>query len=335
MSIPPLNHKLLLFKWIAELSLPRKLPLFSFTAPFPPFALNKRSHPQVDTFTALDHLLTLLNLDFTFPLNTRVTPLSVHPEIRLIALLIIIVKLFYPFDSRPRYPTTVTEPAAAVINWDVWNVTRSRYNGHPKAKGAKSHERYLDTTDEDVMRMSERDLDGFMDWFGRTYVGEHEEVGRDADFRRAVNGMFPADVGVGGDQEEAEGSMDEETRDRVGRLAEVLGALDVRRPVRDCEQDESEGGKAKVLRPGAQYKQWRSEADVPERALPFVKAAADLVNLSVGALVTAVFQLERRLQVWDTEERKKDKGKQKRAIRADSETSEANYIASGSAMEVD
>lgn len=76
---------------------------------------------------------------------------------------------------------------------------------------------------------------------------------------------------------------------------------------------------------------------MPEKTMPFVRAAADLVNLSVSLLVTAVFQIERRLQVWDTEQRKKDKGKQKMSLAGAESSAEPEPLDldSATAMDID
>jgi len=60
-----------------------------------------------------------------------------------------------------------------------------------------------------------------------------------------------------------------------------------------------------VKRPGNSYKRYRSVGELEGYAREFYEEAADLVALPVGSLVKCVFFLERRLEKWESSERKK------------------------------
>ena len=51
-----------------------------------------------------------------------------------------------------------------------------------------------------------------------------------------------------------------------------------------------------VLRPGDQYKRYRTEAELPEKVRIFYQAAAELTGFSIATLVKAVFHVEVKLK---------------------------------------
>lgn len=298
MIIPPINHKLLLFRFISALALPRKLSSRMYET-----LLISRA---VDVFPAVERLVNLLNLDLLFKTGRRHTRLSEHPELRLMGLLVIATKMLYPADIAVRHPRDHGEPAALVVDWAVWNKRQSVIAVQADEPKSDNHDLYLDLTEHDALTMSEKDMDGYLDWFGRTWADKEEPHGNDADYRNELFRMFPVEASkeaVAAEESDQESTA--EVKHRLETLRLNQSSLIIRHPEDDPEEMAEEG--EQILRPGQLYNQYRSEEDVPEKAKPFVVTAADLVGLPLKSLLVVVFQLERKLQVWSLEERKKRK----------------------------
>lgn len=248
----------------------------------------------------------MLDLKFTFPaFSRRPIRLSHHPEVKLVCVLTMIVKLFYPFDAEERYTMTPTEPAALVVDWDAWNSARIRWIARSGRYGRqRTNERYLDVTEDDVLDMTEPEIDNYLNWFGKHWIEEETQAqSTEADFRRALYRMFPVqadgqDTVTGHDEE-----MDEAMRERLERLHVSQSSLILREVIPAQEGEDSRT--QDPLRPGSLYKHYRTEDDVPERARPFLTAAAELVGLEMDSFLIALFQVERKWQRWSDEERKR------------------------------
>lgn len=195
----------------------------------------------------------------------------------------------------------------------------------------------LEVTEADVLDMSGKELDAYLEWYGRTWIEDEDESGvsasqargGDVDFRNALFNMFPiARAEDGATQHDDPGRGDEHDNEdslRVQRIKAVMASLApvaVRRSPSPSDDSEGDGDvkfkdsknkhSGKVLRPGSLYKQYRNWAEVPEVARPFFEAAASLVCLDVRDLVRVVFQMEMRVRKWvRAENRAMDKGKGK------------------------
>lgn len=221
-------------------------------------------------------------------------------------LLIIVTKMYHPFDEQIRTPRTATEPAALVIDWDKWNEARTNHDERPRSRRRKSHDMYMDVTEEDVMSMTNVDLDGYMDWFGRTWIDTEKQTakGKDADFRDAILNMFPVEQKKSHEDEENDQDLDEDVQERLERLRTVQSSMISRVSVADLDVPDDEADTP--LQPGDHYKQYRSEKDVPVKGKPFLVAAAQLVGLTAADMVIALFQIERLLQKWAEKSRREE-----------------------------
>ena len=47
-----------------------------------------------------------------------------YPELQLLALIVVTVKLLFPFDGLKRFPLKKHEPVIATVDWETWAWTR-------------------------------------------------------------------------------------------------------------------------------------------------------------------------------------------------------------------
>ena len=84
------------------------------------------------------------------------------------------------------------------------------------------------------------------------------------------------------------------------RLKKVQSSLRPARVKADVASTEN-----KVNRPGNSYKRYRNAGELEGYAREFYEEAAGLAGLPLSSLVKCVFILERRLEIWESGERKK------------------------------
>ncbi|KAK4506028.1 hypothetical protein PRZ48_003993 [Zasmidium cellare] len=273
MLAPPLNHPLILYRWIKELSLP------------------------LEIYVAAQRLGRLMQIDFTYSLDAQAwTNMSLRfPEIRLMALVVITTKLLFPFDDQKRYPKSARDPAALAMDWKLWTQLHSHGNNAEDANGEKGDP----LTFEDAFKMTETEsldlagdrLDQYLDWYERNMaseqVRERGRAGREADFRRALFRMFPA-KGEFSDTREARAEINESGSTSGEKLLQIQSALRPKRIVADDGTDE-------IPRAGSFYPQHRAVEGLDHTTRIFYAKAAELAGFSLRGMVRAVFSMERRL----------------------------------------
>jgi len=294
MAIPPLNHHLLLFRFVADLSIP------------------------LEVFPAVTRLAHLIGCNFTF-LSTRekYTLVSCHPELQLLSLLVVAIKLLYPFDSVTRHPKSSSEPAALTVDWEVWIKVRERLDLAHKINKDTKEKTPVEIAEQDVFSMDGQQIDKYLDWFGATWLDEDfEDQDREADFRKAIYGLFPTGQ-EGGHRDDTVEAEAEETC-VMYRKWKVIRKVQHALLAQETRSDKRQGN----VRPGDQYTQYRNEEELPNIARPFLEAAARLGSVPLSVLLVAVNQMESRLQRWV-----KSQGKSKR--RESSEESSGSELAYG------
>ncbi|KAH6629520.1 hypothetical protein C7974DRAFT_359346 [Boeremia exigua] len=266
----PLNHRLLLFRYIKELALP--LEAYDCT-----IRLSK----------LLGHKFVLLQ-DGKRRLGVR------HlPEVQLAGCLIVCVKLLYPFDSSQRHPRLPSEPTAAVVNWPYW---QEQIQSAKSEQGSENQrytiEELTNLEEQDVFDMAPNRLDQYLDFYADAFLDDAEiKRTRDTDdFRNAIYGMFPIDR-----QTTVAPDEDLETRpkkDDMATVRAVHGSMQARSEIAD--DDFSLG----VLRPGQSYRLYKKENELPEPAKVFYTEVAKLAGLSMDMLMMAVFYTDARIEKW-------------------------------------
>jgi RNA polymerase I-specific transcription initiation factor RRN7 len=292
MTIPAINSPHLLFQYIRQLALP------------------------LEIYPAVKKMSNILNFNFTFTLSSdsRVRRNATsHPEAQLMALVVFATKLGYPFTSgvAKSHPRSLNEPTALRYDWERWvelckqdSSLAERGSELPLQKGQESS-----ITDADIFKMSNEQLDQYMDWYQQTYTRSHEA---EDDINKELLDMFPVKPLPAEDPELDPEREGEETQ--LNRLKELQVAMKLVRPVSDEDmrqlQLDSETP-AEVKRPGSLYLQYRSmeELSLPESriAKAFYEAAAEAACMSVERLVKAVWQTEAKMDAWKSEKKRAER----------------------------
>ena len=148
---PPLNAPLILCRYIRRLALPGMLYSAMITL--------STNQCIVEIYPATKNLQSLLNYTYTYPQGRKAgrgTVLDL-PDVQMASLLVIATKLFFPFENQiKRYPFSSREPAAQVMNWDVWAHVQRSLVGYADQ---------ITVMEKDVFRMSWDQVDEYLDWY--------------------------------------------------------------------------------------------------------------------------------------------------------------------------
>ena len=302
-EFPPLNFHVLLFIYIRRLVLP------------------------LDVYPITKKLASLVNYDFTYSATTRGRKQVISfPEAQLISLLIVSVKLSYPFDKdKKQYPRDMTEPAAQRLDWMLWlsdfhqsqgtssDLPKSALDNLQNGITPMSRRREIDITDQDVFGMNESQLDEYMDWYQRTWVKPHVE--NEQTPSKEILDMFPLIEMPSEAMLSARNETEEAKEEKVisMRLKAIHSNLKVRSAISDSQVEDSN---TEVLRPAETYQLCRwtagdtgsdsSTSRVSEIEKTFFEAAAEVSGMSLRNLILAVKQTERRIARWLDDKRRDD-----------------------------
>lgn len=272
-NLPPLNAPLLLYKYIRELALPSNL------------------------FQTVQHMAALLAIDFKFQESGRYVWASSSPETSLVSLLVIAVKLYHPFDNLRRSVLSLNDSAALQIDWSKWTEAFCNHRlrihaGSHLVRGTEMH-----VTEEDAMRMSNEQLDDYLDWYERTWIDEdrarHKQRPLDEDFRKwfptgRQDGSLPACHDFGEHSRKEQQSIQQLS-------ADVMQTMMLRDVI-------PEGGKQATgedaTRIGSHYRRYRSSDDLAADALAFHEAVANAAGMKLETLLRAVLQVEQKFLNW-------------------------------------
>ncbi|PQE33260.1 hypothetical protein CJF32_00003798 [Rutstroemia sp. NJR-2017a WRK4] len=259
MVFPPLNHRLLLYKFTRDLGLP------------------------VDIYVGVKCLAELLGYDFSYPIhNRRLYGTTGYPEFQLMSLVVIATKLSQPFDDVVRLPENDLDPSATKIDWIKWRNIMTEHTDEKLRRGDE-----LCVTDSDVLNMTGKQMDEWMNWYHRTWIDD-----RDQKMPEQILELFPLETQPEGDSYESATSPSERTR-------QIHQTMTVQKPHRRSEDDNTED----VVRPGEMYRRYRRVGDLPDSARTFYEVAAGQIGISVERLVQGVFLTEIQLEKWMLAER--------------------------------
>jgi RNA polymerase I-specific transcription initiation factor RRN7 len=187
MVLPAINHPLLLHRWMQDLALP------------------------IEVYAATQRLARLLGVDFTLHVEGKTSSKRVlrYPEVRLMALLVVSTKLFFPIDDVDRHPLSASDLSVLQMDWPAWVASHSSRknilqdesdsNGNDDNKTETARSMTFPEgsrmSESDCLAMGDAELDCYLDWYeanlANESVREHGRAGRDADFRRTLMRMFP------------------------------------------------------------------------------------------------------------------------------------------------
>jgi RNA polymerase I-specific transcription initiation factor RRN7 len=318
MIMPPLNHNLLLLHYVRSLALP------------------------IEVYTMARRLNLITKYNFSYPDGTSTSTettrrqATTFPEAQLISLVVVTTKLLFPFDSDTvkRYPKEPNEPTTLRMKWSAWLAAKHSFDkAFPSddttdldglQPGAEIH-----VTDSDIFRMSDKQLDQYMDWYQRTWIKSSSDAGsqarqsqsqsqQESALDREILDMFPLHDGqeiVKTGAHDQQARLDEQSR-LDARIREVQASLLPRRAI--SSEEEVERG-LELLRPGAMYPRYRhvEDLDLDNKAAAaaaaepvvvriFHEEVAQTACLSIKALVKAVNKSEQRIEHWLREKRRRE-----------------------------
>ena len=171
MSFPSLNTPLLSFRYMRDLA----LPCTSLSNVLIALQVGGRLiRIIVAIYPAVLRLATLLHYTFDYRLSPAKHVKAEYPEVRLMSLLIVAVKLSQALDDEERSPRTAGEAAALTIDWNTWERAMSNGELPNIAKGLLHKGKEADVTEPDVSHMDGQQLDQYMDWFEKTWIADAE-----------------------------------------------------------------------------------------------------------------------------------------------------------------
>lgn len=264
---PPLNHRLLLFRYMKELALP--LEVYNYTL----------------------RLSTLLGYDFVLQqADNKRLGVRHLPEAQLAGCLIFCVRLLYPFDGEKRNPRLSSEPTSAVVDWTRWLEEMQAARAHPEdSTGRITVEKLTKLEEKDAFEMAPEQLDQYLDFYADTFLDDAEvQRTKDTDdFRNAIYNVFPTEGVPTAATPNADAAPE---KDDLATVRAVHSSMQARLAIPD---DEVGVG---VLRPGQAYQIYKREQDLPEAAKTLYEAIAKSAGLSMDMVMLAVFSTEARIE---------------------------------------
>ena len=231
-----------------------------------------------------------MSVSFAFPSPDCRQRTSSLPELQLICLLTIATKLYHPFDTLPRHVTSLADPAALAINWPSWVQALDVHNASDTSDGRLQRGSEIHLIDTDVMKMSGKQLDEYMDYFERTFI-DSERI--EQKIPKELLDMFPTGR-LDGSETDPYSYYDQSAREQDAvdqRLRTMIGSMTLRSVI-------SEDIKEPVRRVGSFYKRYRYAEDLKGEAKAFHEKAAEAIGVKLETLLLAVGQVERMLIKW-------------------------------------
>lgn len=84
-------------------------------------------------------------------------------------LIVIATKLSQPFDDIVRHPEDDNDPTTVKIDWAKWGEIMTE----KKSSGLRRGEE-IKITDSDVIGMSDRKIDDYLNWYQRTWTDDKD-----------------------------------------------------------------------------------------------------------------------------------------------------------------
>lgn len=113
------------------------------------------------------HLSSVLGLAYEFPIKQSRVQIVDHPEIKMIALLVVAAKLCYPLNGSAAASTGIK--SLPRLNWEAWKAAYKQRTPEPPPP---EHEKYADVTATQVADMSGPELDDYLAYLAN--LNEHK-----------------------------------------------------------------------------------------------------------------------------------------------------------------
>jgi RNA polymerase I-specific transcription initiation factor RRN7 len=233
-----------------------------------------------------------MHFDYSTKFGSRAKALS-YPQIRLAVLMIIVIKMLFPMDKTKHYTESRSSLSALSIDWKVWNsVLQSDHDASLERQSG--FERAFSMTEEQSSALVGGPLDEYLDWCDGNLASEdlrrRPQTADDAQFRRTMFELFPAQSRIR-PKEDIEPTPRTATMDF--RLEQLQNSL---RP--EQLTTETQDGDAALF--GTSYRQHKTTSELEELTLALYTRVADLASYPVPDLTKAIFQMETRLEKFNT-----------------------------------
>lgn len=279
----------------------------------------------------------MLGIRFDFPRHGSRQKISNLPELALVALIIIAVKIYYPFDSFVRHARSQLDVGVLNIDWRKWCELQEQHDRRPTSNGEIGRGNEILVHDQDILTMSNEQLDEYLGWYQKTWIDENDDKNDKKGLPKQLLDMFPTSRINSSSATTADFST--ETKLEQSLLHEKLRTAQSTLQLRPKISAAREGKvKETPRRSGSFYECYHTIEDLPPQAKAFHEAAASTVEVSLSTLLTAVRQIEVKLQVWRVEHIKEMKGESEADDSASEQESTGTSDAqatSSDAMEVD
>lgn len=210
------------------------------------------------------------------------------------ALLVIAVKVYHPFDTIDRHPRSLNDPGTLAMDWDHWWQLQKDHDSKDTVDGRLGRGNEIKVTESEAFDLSGDQVDEYLDWFEKTYVDEQRARNHPRGYPEQLLDMFPTGSPGGSINRpfapELERQANEEALQR--KLKAVQGSLELREVVPDRD---AEGSGKTVNRLGSHYKRYRKVEDLNLPARAFHEAAAKLIAIDLNTLLVAIVQIEHNL----------------------------------------
>lgn len=275
LTLPPINAHLLLLKYLRCLGLPGMY-----------FSLTKQGIADFPATLCgpVDRLRALLSMDFKFPRSGERQYICSLPEVALLCLLVIVVKLLLPFEDSEPDAHNSRHPIILRLDWRQWVEAHAKHEERTTDDDHLPRGWEMSLTETDAMHMSDQHLDDYLDWFQRTWIDEERLEYKNRGLSQELFQMFPLTRSA------ASSSLADDFTEQAAREDRSLAtfAADVTASM-GCQP--SGGGTM-----GNHYPQHRTSAGMNPTALAFHEAVAEAAGIQIETLLRAVHQMERRLQ---------------------------------------
>lgn len=261
MHCPPINSTLLLYRWLKILALP------------------------IEIFAAVRRISRMLEIKFDHNHTAR-SNLARMPELLLMALVVVAVKLLFPLDGIDRYSASTNDLSALSMDWDAWTAAADNTNDADHL----NYQDALTATETSCLALGSDGLDQYLDWYQENIASEHVNergpAARNADFRRAILSMFPTAIVT---QPTLENNEDHDSIAK--RLWQSQSELSPRRILHDQHRPPQGVG--------THYRRYRRTEDLlsgSKGVLKLYELAAQHSGVSIELIIRAVLYIESKLE---------------------------------------
>ena len=270
MEFAPINYPPLLFYFIRSLALPFEI------------------------YAEVKILASIVSYDFRLPSNKSSAILHPKdfPEAQLIALLIIAVKLSYPFENIKRHPRTADEAATTAVNWNAWVEALQSYKSALETPKRLSYKECLEVTEDTIFGLNDQQVDDYLDWYNQEFSSRKVNE-QNNDFRKALFDIFPstnrtsATVTASLDQ----ASIELAISNRINKVQMSLQSRIVTANSQDMRNTACPVS-------GSTYQMICKCDELEGHMKVFMEECAELVGMSISRLLRAVFYTEKKLESW-------------------------------------